>query len=441
MTENYESLGNDAPTRLELIPPPNASNERNGYESLARIVWPERTIAIDPPLLSRATQEALVDAARDRAPIEGLTHTFYRYPARFPPRMVRAAIEAFTQPGELIYDPFVGGGTTLVEAMACQRPSIGSDISTLAAFVAQVKTTILDDDALDELALWAATSASNINIHGPTPAFDTWEEAGYFKHLGQGSRWRLRKALAQCVAAVEECSSPAVERFARCVILRTAQWALDGRRTVPSIQEFRRMLVTSCSEMIAGMRRLRTCAGDAASPATIFNRSAVGIDQDDLLIATGQPKLVMTSPPYPGVHVLYHRWQIDGRRETGAPFWIANALDGSGASYYTMGDRKRPGQETYFETIRRSLASVAKICADDAIFVQVVAFAQPEWQLPRYLEAAAEAGLEEFRLPILADEADGRLWRDVPNRRWYADQRGQTPGSKEVMLFHRVVRS
>ena len=55
------------------------------------------------------------------------------------------------------------------------------------------------------------------------------------------------------------------------------------------------------------------------------------------------PRLVLTSPPYPGVHVLYHRWQVDGRKEAPLPFMIANKLDGAGLSYYTMGDRKYPG--------------------------------------------------------------------------------------------------
>ena len=59
----------------------------------------------------------LVEAACDASPIAGLTHNFYRYPARFSPKLVRAAIEAFTEPGDLVLDPFVGGGTTLVEAM------------------------------------------------------------------------------------------------------------------------------------------------------------------------------------------------------------------------------------------------------------------------------------------------------------------------------------
>ena len=48
-----------------------------------------------------------------------------------------------------------------------------------------------------------------------------------------------------------------------------------------------------------------------------------------------------------------------------------------------------------------------------------------------------EAGLKEVFLPALKREGDGRLWRSVPGRRWYSDQRGDTPGSQEVVLFHR----
>jgi DNA methylase len=73
-----------------------------------------------PPLLrlSRTVQAALVAGARDNEPVHGLTHGFYKYPARFSPIFARAAIEAFTQPGDLVLDNHVGGGTTLVEALA-----------------------------------------------------------------------------------------------------------------------------------------------------------------------------------------------------------------------------------------------------------------------------------------------------------------------------------
>ena len=75
------------------------------------------------------------------------------------------------------------------------------------------------------------------------------------------------------------------------------------------------------------------------------------------------------------------------------------------------------------------------------VVVQMVAFSDRRWQLPRYLETLEEAGLEEVFLPLLRGERDGRLWRTVPNRRWYSDQRGATPGSQEVVLIHRKARS
>src|SRR5256885_15594173 len=88
---------------------------------------------------------AFQQAVGDSRPVAGLTHLFYRYPARFSPAFVRAAIEVFTEPGDLVADPFMGGGTSLVEAVVLGRPGIGADISSLARFVAQVKGTPLEE--------------------------------------------------------------------------------------------------------------------------------------------------------------------------------------------------------------------------------------------------------------------------------------------------------
>ena len=53
---------------------------------------------------------AIKKAAADRSPVSGLTHCFYRYPARFSPLFVASAIEAFSQPGDTVLDPDMGGG-------------------------------------------------------------------------------------------------------------------------------------------------------------------------------------------------------------------------------------------------------------------------------------------------------------------------------------------
>ncbi len=388
--------------------------------------------------LTQDAQEVLIAGARDVRKVQGLTHNFYKYPARFSPNFVRAAIETFTQPGDLVLDNHVGGGTSLVEAMALGRHAIGVDISTLAEFVATVKTTVFKKAELKKLETWAKRLPKAVNAQKSSIHFSAYDELGYYKHLSHPSRWRLRKAIEQGLGSAIRLGSPKLEAFGRCVVLRTAQWALDGRKTLPSLDEFRNKLKNNAEEMIEGARHFLTAVGDYPQlpKVRVLNRSAAGLENDKRLSRHPAPKLVITSPPYPGVHVLYHRWQVDGRKETPLPFMIASKLDGAGISYYTMGDRKQHELKSYFENIRASMSSVARISDEDTVIVQMVAFSDPSWQLSRYLETMEQAGLQEMFLPLLQDKGDGRLWRSVPGRRWYSEQRGETPGSKEVVLFH-----
>ena len=388
--------------------------------------------------LSKRAQDRLISAARDSEPVRGLTHDFYKYPARFSPAFARAAIETFTKPRQLVFDPHVGGGTTIVEARALGREVVGIDISPLAEFVARVKSTILSGAELDTLAAWGARLPDAIDIHRISVPFSRYAPLGYYKHLDDPSRWRLRKGVEQALASAIRLGTPRLEAFARCVILRAAQWALDGRSKPTGIDEFRQFLCATAAEMVEGARELRaTVKAIGRCPVTILHRSAAGVEHDARLENMRAPNLVLTSPPYPGVHVLYHRWQVDGRKEAPLPFMIANKLDGAGSSYYTMGDRKYPGLRTYFENIKATMSSVAALANERTIIVQMVAFSEPEWQLPRYLKTMEEAGLKEVRLPALRRQDEGRLWRSVPGRRWYSDQRGDTPASQEVVLFHR----
>src|SRR6266542_6799250 len=103
--------------------------------------------------------ERLQNAVRAKENVSGFTHTFYRYPARFSPKFAKEIIEIFSEQGDVILDPFVGGGTTLVEAFASNRHSIGYDVSPIAAFVSEVKTMVLDEMQLTEINNWAEVVA------------------------------------------------------------------------------------------------------------------------------------------------------------------------------------------------------------------------------------------------------------------------------------------
>ena len=113
----------------------------------------------------------------------GESHNYYRYPARFSPTFVRAAIEAFTSPGDTVLDPYVGGGTSLVEALALGRNGIGVDISQLAEFVTTVKTTVFHECDFGRLIDWSQSLPSLINIRRPVAQFEDYAERGYYKHL------------------------------------------------------------------------------------------------------------------------------------------------------------------------------------------------------------------------------------------------------------------
>lgn len=376
--------------------------------------------------------EQLAVAAQDTRRVHGATHRFYRYPARFSPRFVQAAIEHFTNPGDLVFDPFLGGGTTLVEAMRLGRAGVGSDINELAIFISQVKTTLLTEAAEQHLRQWAEGVSQYVNMHAPVDVDSTWRESGYFKHMENSPLWRYRKAIQQVLDAIAWLPDNPSREFARCALLRTAQVALDGKRSPPPISTFRNRLVAYVSEMLDDMAALRNEAGKEQMLCRILKQSAAETHTSDVF-REQKPRLILTSPPYPGVHVLYHRWQIGGRRETAAPYWIANRLDGDGERHYTLGHRKEKGLATYFRNLEASFRSIAQVCSPETMIVQIVAFSDPEWQLDRYLEALNNAGLAE----VSRGEQE-RLWRDVPNRRWHALSQAKHASAREVVLFHRV---
>lgn len=380
--------------------------------------------------------KALSVAALDRKPVTGLTHNFYRYPARFSPTFAATAIRYFSKPGEIVLDPYAGGGTTIVEALAAGRRAVGSDLNSLAVFITKVKTTPLTPLGQRYVKHWLDNNVRRFTYRVPREELREWIDAENTRNLSLARARFIKKVVAAALDSICELPTPDTRDFARCIVLRTAQWALDGRERHTPLGDFRGKLIELGQEMLGSIRSFTGQARRHGQKieATIMNIDAADLTNVDFFQQREKVSLVVTSPPYPGVHVLYHRWQVDGRRETPAPYWIAGCHDGQGASFYNFADRRINSLNKYFEKSLQTLRAVRGVMKFGGMIVQLVAFNHRDSQLPRYLQNMKDAGFNEV-LPVGAD----RIWREVPNRKWHATLKNISDSANEVLLVHEAV--
>lgn len=332
-------------------------------------------------------------------------------------------------------DPYMGGGTTILEAMAAGRIAVGNDLNALAVFIANVKTTILQPYEVRAIRAWAYHKIPLLSYRASRKELvDVLSDPRTHNLTLPRARF-IKKFLAQAKLSVNTLPTMNARAFAMCVMLNVGQWALDGKKSHTTLSQFRSRLTESAERMLSAIDELRAlCETEDMARPHLHNLDAAEITSARAFTAGLRANLVVTSPPYPGVHILYHRWQVDGRKETPAPYWITGCRDGQPASFYNFSDRRQGKDDRYFETSLQTLRAVRSVMADDAIIVQMVAFARPDTQLPKYLRTMEKAGFREVRL----SKRSRRIRRVVPNRRWHANSKGYLTASKEIVLLHEL---
>jgi len=78
-----------------------------------------------------------------------LTHCFHSYPAMMIPQVAGRLIETYGKNKKILFDPYCGTGTSLVEANLRGIKAIGTDLNPLARLIAKTKTTPIEKKKLD----------------------------------------------------------------------------------------------------------------------------------------------------------------------------------------------------------------------------------------------------------------------------------------------------
>ena len=72
------------------------------------------------------------------------SHDFHAFPAKFPPQLPERFIRDLTETNDVVLDPMMGSGTTIVESILRGRNAVGFDIDPLARLITRVKCTPLN---------------------------------------------------------------------------------------------------------------------------------------------------------------------------------------------------------------------------------------------------------------------------------------------------------
>lgn len=253
-------------------------------------------------------------------------HGLHPYLGKFVPQLVEIFLGRYFEPGQRVYDPFVGSGTTLVEANAFGADAAGCDVSAFNCLLSRVKTTRY---ALGTLELSLKTVLEEARRAGPQPVSEAseWLRTWYGpKALGELLRYRdvAREHLdgqALDVAAV------VLSRAARSARL-TTHFDLDvprspaagpyychkHKRVCRPVEEAAKFLARYTADTVRRIRAFAALRSD--SRVEVWHDDARTVDP------AGPVDGIITSPPYPGL-IDYHEQHryayellgLDDRRE------------------------------------------------------------------------------------------------------------------------------
>jgi DNA modification methylase len=272
----------------------------------------------------------LIQFNQTRSVNQYLTHWIYPYKGKFHPQMIRALLNCIgLEKGDTVLDPFVGSGTTALEAHLLGIDCVGVDVSPLCILQSKVKT-----ESVDVLARIAELRERALGISS----------------LGLGEDHDLERI-------IQSISDDKVRNFySMAKLVSVSDNARRGKEFYKSFKENLQMMIRSVSDYAEAKRKLGLTRGSVHLETGDARRLRL---EDDSIAG------IVTSPPY-SIALDYVENDEHSLKELG---YDVNQIR---AEFIGVRGSGRERVSLYDDDMRRSMAEMHRVLAPGKYAVIVV---------------------------------------------------------------------
>lgn len=281
-------------------------------------------------------------------------HSLHPYPAKFIPQIPRKAIELWTMPGDLVYDPFNGCGTTVLEASLAGRMGVGTDNNAVAILASRAKSATYTHSDLDALNEFAAKTAGGLDFAPPRPDlipanknFHYWFDPVIVERLA---------ALKGLILAERDPVQTLLMAVFSSIIVRVSYQDSDTRyaRKLREVN-VKEVDLAFSSRLVDTILRI--------PDAMMENRGSVEVVQADSrsvpFIRSGSVSLIVTSPPYLNAYD-YHKYHRQRLHWVGGESSVEFARDREIGSHDEF-TRNNATPHAYFDDMNACFSEWARV--------------------------------------------------------------------------------
>ena len=286
-----------------------------------------------------------------------VSHGIHPYPAMMIPQVAHRLTENYGSKGGLLFDPYCGSGTALLEGMLAGMAAIGTDLNPLARLIARVKTRPVNIAALDrEIVRFRGTRAFSDVPIPPVPNIDYWFSASVQRDLA---------AIRQHIDAIRNAAVADAFRLAFSLTVRKASWARNSEfklYRIPACQiaehnpDTRGIMGQALEKVRQALQALgHATANGYALPAVHEFNTVSGVPT--AILTQGAVDIVVTSPPYGDSRTTVAYGQFSRLSSQWLGYAGANRVDN-----ILMGGRKVDEAAQFgFDKLDRVIADIAGI--------------------------------------------------------------------------------